>query len=125
MRGVCFYCTTCFDNTGLCFKCFESKDIVHPHHDFREEGFEVDEQEYTGAASDAPGSADGQEPDDEQDDQGFMGDDFDDEIVGDDDGSIMPDTEGSAAVGDEVATVASVTSRRPVGPVRARAGALR
>lgn len=122
MYGVYFSCTTCFDDTGLCFKCYGSKEAVHPQHDLKEEGYEWDE--LANATSDVPGSADGRDPDDGQDQQDFMGD-FDDEIVGDDDGSIVAGTEASATAGDEIATVTSLTSTRPIGSVRARIGAHR
>lgn len=123
MRGVYFTCTTCFDTTALCFKCYGSRETIHPHHEFKEGGYEWDEPEEIPIEPIGSGYVGG--PDDGQDEQDFMGDDFDDEIVGDDDGSIMPDTEGSVAIRDETATVASLTSPRPIIPIKSRIGAHR
>lgn len=121
MRGVYFTCTTCFDNTALCFKCYWSRETVRPHHDFKEEGCDWDEPEKIPFES--MGSRFVREPDDGQDQQDFMGNDFDDKIVGDDDGSIVRDTEGSAAARDDAATVASLTSPWPIGFVKPTIGA--
>ena len=121
ISGVYFYCPTCVNTTGLCFKCYGSKSTVHPQHDLKEDGYEWDSDD---AASNASGSADDQDPDLGQDQQDFP-DDFDDEIVGDDDGSIVADMEGSGTSAGEDTTVVSLIGTRPVGSLKTRIGAHR
>ncbi|GKT95992.1 ankyrin repeat domain-containing protein 28 [Colletotrichum tofieldiae] len=83
--GVYFVCSTCTD-FGLCFKCYMSKSLIHPQHEFADEGFEWDEDIGDGASvasvREPPGSVDGREPPEESTEA--LDDRFDDEIVGDD-----------------------------------------
>jgi ankyrin repeat protein len=67
--GVVYTCHTC-PNFGYCFKCFRSKNTIHPDHDFLEEGTEFEENEDVGLVVSEVGEGGEVEPEKGGDDGG-------------------------------------------------------
>lgn len=44
-HGTWFFCDECTPSFDLCFKCYRSKEALHPHHDFECMIDERDEEE--------------------------------------------------------------------------------
>lgn len=82
--GVYFNCATCWD-FDLCFKCYKSKSVIHPHHEFNLKGSEWD---MVDAVDEKSGSEDGRQLGSEQVEPAERVQ-FDDEIVGEDDESMV------------------------------------
>jgi hypothetical protein len=59
--GIVYICQTCPD-FGFCFKCFRSKNTIHPDHDFLEEGTEFKESEDGGEVASEGGDGGEVEP---------------------------------------------------------------
>ena len=84
MYGIYFDCLSC-DNFLLCFKCYRSRVDLHPGHDFIDHGCDWDSDD---EAESETSSADGHIDQDAGQENGFVEDDFDNEVVGNDEDSL-------------------------------------
>ncbi|KAJ4256269.1 hypothetical protein NW762_009349 [Fusarium torreyae] len=81
ISGMYFECTTC-PAIALCFKCYRAKTKIHPQHEFKEVGYDWDEDAVGEDEEPKSGGPKGLETVPEEEEEA---DEFDDEIVGEDD----------------------------------------
>ncbi|KAF4967444.1 hypothetical protein FSARC_5017 [Fusarium sarcochroum] len=97
IAGIYFDCKTC-PAIALCFKCYRAKDKIHPQHEFKEVGYDWDED--VAGEDEEPGSAvpKGLETVLEEEEEA---DEFDDEIVGEDDTGTLRQSSEEGGENDE------------------------